>query len=101
MTTRREQFHDLRIGERVTAYDLAVQGRLASTQAQFQAKGFGENVALSQAYGALKRVVRHEANIMAFNDAFLIVGSVSWSGRCWCGAASARKQARARRRIKH
>ena len=30
VTTRREQFHDWRIGERVTAYDPAVQGRLAS-----------------------------------------------------------------------
>ena len=74
LTTRREQFHDFRIGERVTAYDLAVQGRLASTTAQFVAKGFAPNQAMQQAYGALKMTVRRDANIMAFNDAFLLVG---------------------------
>ncbi len=72
--TRREQFHDTRIGERITAYDPALQARLASSQAQFMAKGFGPDTAMGQAYGALKRVVRRDANIMAFNDAFLIVG---------------------------
>ena len=74
VVTRREQFHDSRIGERITAYDPAVQGRLASTAAQFMAKGFAPDVAMQQAYGVLKRVVRRDANIMAFNDAFLIVG---------------------------
>ncbi len=74
VVVRREQFHNFRIGERVTAYDLAVQGRIASTQAQFIAKGFSPDIAMKQAIGALNRVVQREANIMAFNDAFLIVG---------------------------
>ena len=39
--TRREQFHDLRIGEAVTAYSLGVQSRLHSIAAYFIAKGFG------------------------------------------------------------
>ena len=74
LTTRREQFHDFRIGERVTAYDLAVQGRLQSIQAQFIGKGFDATTAMNQAYGVIKRSVRREAEIMAFNDAFLLVG---------------------------
>ncbi len=74
VTTRREQFHDTRIGERITAYDLAVQGRLQSIQEQFIARGFDPTTAMNQAYGVIKRTVRREANIMAFNDAFLIVG---------------------------
>ena len=73
VVTRREQFHDTRIGERITAYDLALQGRIASTTAQFMTKGFPRNQAMQQAYRALNRVVQREANIMAFNDAFLIV----------------------------
>lgn len=74
VVTRREQFHDTRIGERITAYDLGLQARISSTQAQFMARGFGPQESLQQAYGVLKRVVRRDANIMAFNDAFLIVG---------------------------
>ena len=74
VTTRREQFHDWIIGESVTAYDLAVQGRLASTQAQFEARGFAPNTAMNQAYGVLKMSVRKSAYTMAYNDAFFIVG---------------------------
>lgn len=74
LVTRREQFHDTRIGERVTAYDLAVQGRLSTLQARFEALGFDPTTAMRQAYGAIKRTVRRDANIMAFNDAFLVVG---------------------------
>ena len=76
LTTRREQFHDWRIGERVTAYDLAVQGRLQSTQAQFVSHGFGPAQAMSQALDVMKMSVRKSAYTMAYNDAFLIVG---WS----------------------
>lgn len=74
VTTRREQFHDWRIGERITVYDPAVQGRLAATTAQFVAKGFDPSTAMKQAYGAMKLSVRKSAYTMAFNDAFLIVG---------------------------
>ncbi len=74
VVTRREQFHDERIGESVTAFSLAAQGRFQSIQAQFVARGFDPTTAMNQAYGVVKRTVRREANIMAFNDAFLIVG---------------------------
>lgn len=74
VTTRREQFHDFRIGERVSAYDPAVQGRLASTTAQFVARGFDPTTAMNQAYGVMKMSVRRSAQVMSYNDAFLIVG---------------------------
>ncbi len=85
VTTRREQFHDFRIGERVSAYDPAVMQRLASTQAQFVARGFDANTAMNQAYGVLKMSVRKSAQVMSYNDAFLVValgllvgGAVVW-----------------------
>ena len=85
ITTRREQFHDFRIGERVSAYDPAVRERLQSTQAQFVARGFDADTAMNQAYGVLKMAVRKSAQVMSYNDAFLVValgllvgGAVVW-----------------------
>jgi DHA2 family multidrug resistance protein len=74
LVTRREQFHDFRIGESVTPFGLAMQQRLAAAQASFMTKGTDAVTALQQATDAVKEIVRREANIMAFNDAFLIVG---------------------------
>jgi DHA2 family multidrug resistance protein len=74
LVTRREQFHDTRIGERITAYGLALQDRIATSQARFIVNGFDPVTAKQQAYGALQAVVQRQASIMSFNDAFLIVG---------------------------
>ncbi len=74
IVVRREQFHDFRIGERVSAYDPAVQECLASQQSAFMGRGFDAATAMNQAYGAVKRLMTREAFVMAFNDAFLIVG---------------------------
>ena len=74
VTVRREQFHDFRIGESVTAYSLAAQGRIQALQDSFIARGFDPTTAMSQAYGVIKRMIRRDANIMAFNDAFIVVG---------------------------
>jgi MFS transporter, DHA2 family, multidrug resistance protein len=74
LVTRREQFHDWRIGERVTGYDLAVQARLDVVQARFASQGADSVTALQQSYRALKGIVQREAFILAFNDAFLVVG---------------------------
>jgi DHA2 family multidrug resistance protein len=73
LITRREQFHDWRIGERITIYDPATQQRLAALQPNFISKGADPVTALNQSLGALQQLVRREANIMAFNDAFLFV----------------------------
>ncbi|HVE16679.1 MAG TPA: DHA2 family efflux MFS transporter permease subunit [Chthoniobacterales bacterium] len=73
VVTRREQFHDFRIGERVTSADLATQARIASEQQRFIGEGFDPVTALDQAYKAIKTTVQRDAFIMAFNDAFLVV----------------------------
>ena len=73
LVTRREQFHDLRIGEMVTAYSTATQARVDALQQSFIAKGFDPVAALKQAYAVIKSVVQRDAFIMAFNDAFLLI----------------------------
>ena len=74
LVTRREQFHNWRIGERVTAYDLPFQARLDTVQTRFAAAGADSATALKQGYGAINGIVQRESFIMAFNDAFLVVG---------------------------
>ena len=56
LITRREQFHDARIGERITAYDPAVQQRLAAMQQHFigQRRGLPSR-RMTPGIGALKR----------------------------------------------
>jgi DHA2 family multidrug resistance protein len=73
LITRREQFHDFRIGELVTAYSPATQARLAAVQANFVSKGSDATTALKQSYAVIKSIMSREAFIMAFNDAFLVI----------------------------
>jgi len=73
LVTRREQFHDLRIGELVTVYSPATQARLAAVQENFVNKGFDALTALKQSYAVIKSLVTREAFVMAFNDAFLVI----------------------------
>src|SRR5437868_2231989 len=73
LVTRREQFHDLRIGEAITAYSPQTQARIVAVQQSFIDKGFDPVTALKQAYSVIKAVVSRNAFVMAFNDAFLVV----------------------------
>ena len=73
LVTRREQFHDFRIGEAVTAYSPQTQARIVEVQQGFIDKGFDPVTALKQAYSVIKSVVSRNAFVMAFNDAFLVV----------------------------
>ncbi|MEP6586331.1 MAG: EmrB/QacA family drug resistance transporter, partial [Candidatus Udaeobacter sp.] len=73
LVTRREQFHDQRIGETITSYSAATQARLAALQQTFVSKGFDSVTALKQSYTAIKSLVRRDAFIMAFNDAFFVI----------------------------
>ncbi len=74
IVTRREQFHDFRIGESVTAYSLSTQARLANQQGDYIARGYDSATAMNQAYKTIKQLMTREAYVMAFNDAFLVVG---------------------------
>jgi DHA2 family multidrug resistance protein len=73
LVTRREQFHDFRIGEAITSYSPVVQARVAELQLRFISQGSDPTTALQQAYSAIKSLVRRDAFIMAFNDAFVVV----------------------------
>ena len=73
LVIRREQFHDLRIGETVTAYSPATQARIATVQQSFVSKGSDPVTALKQAYSVIKSIVSREAFVMAFNDAFFVI----------------------------
>ena len=85
LVTRREQFHDLRIGESITAYSPQTQARIASIQQSFVSKGYDPVDALKQAYGILKATTTREAFVMAFNDAFLVIaiGLLVAAGAIW------------------
>ena len=74
VTVRREQFHDSVIGDSVTPFRADVRAQLASTQRSFINQGFDPATAMTQAYSSLQTTVRTAANVMAYNDAFLIVG---------------------------
>jgi len=74
IVTQREQFHDFEIGAYINAYRPVVQERVQTLSATFANKGYDVVTATHQAYGQIKNIVRREAYIMAFDDAFLIVG---------------------------
>ena len=74
LVTRREQFHDLRIGETITTYSPVTRARVGMLQQYFLHEGFGPVTALKQAYSTIKSLVRRDAFIMAFNDAFFVIG---------------------------
>ncbi len=82
ITQRREQFHDFRIGERVTAYDPIVQERVAAIRSYFVSQGFDPARATFQALKALQLTVRQSSYVMAYNDAFLAVAVGLVIGAC-------------------
>jgi MFS transporter, DHA2 family, multidrug resistance protein len=65
--------HDFRIGENVNTFRLAVQSRVEQITSAIMAKGYDPVTATKGAYAQMKNVVRREAYVMAFNDAFLVV----------------------------
>lgn len=85
LVTRREQFHDLRIGESITAYSPQTQARIAGIQQSFVSKGYDPAQALKQALAVLKSTITREAFVMAFNDAFLVIalGLLVAAGAIW------------------
>lgn len=80
VVTRREQFHDSRLGEAITAYSHQTQMQLKNVTASFMAGGSDPTTASAQAVGSLKHLVQRDANIMAFNDAFLLIASCLVAG---------------------
>jgi MFS transporter, DHA2 family, multidrug resistance protein len=74
MITQREQFHDFRIGERVTAYSPYVQQFLSNQSAQNLRHSGDPAGALQQAYRMLQEQVQLNSFVMAYSECFLAVG---------------------------
>jgi DHA2 family multidrug resistance protein len=73
ITQRREQFHDFRIGETITASTPGVQHRLDTITSHLISHGIDPAAASQKAFDIFNNSVRKNANVMAYNDAFLCV----------------------------
>jgi DHA2 family multidrug resistance protein len=97
LVTNREHLHSARVGEAVSLYDPATQARLDQLAQNFASKGADLASAQDMAIKALDNVVRRDSFVMAYNDAFLILGialfscvAIVWlSKKVLGGAASA------------
>jgi tRNA C32,U32 (ribose-2'-O)-methylase TrmJ len=68
MITPREQFHDCRIGERVTIYSLKVQSFLNSQAARFDRQGGDPVLAMKRAFKSLQNTVQVASFVMACSE---------------------------------
>jgi MFS transporter, DHA2 family, multidrug resistance protein len=96
LLTTREHFHSARIGEAVTLYDTATQARLDTLAQNFMNRGLDAAAAQDAALKTIDNVVRRESFVMAYNDAFLILGlallacvAVVWMSKRVVGGAAA------------
>ncbi|MBV1883566.1 MAG: DHA2 family efflux MFS transporter permease subunit [Pseudomonadales bacterium] len=71
----REQFHSNHILESVSLYAPATVERLQQLEAYFSNLGADSVLAHEQALRAIDAVARRESTILAFNDAFYVIGS--------------------------
>lgn len=76
LLTFREHFHSNRLGEAISVYNPLAQQRLDALTQKFTAGGSDPYTAGRQAIAALDAVVRREANLLAFNDCFRVLGLV-------------------------
>ncbi|MDZ4832840.1 MAG: MDR family MFS transporter [Candidatus Melainabacteria bacterium] len=74
--TQREQLHSNRIGESISMAAPAVQERINAYTQMFIIKGADQTLALQEATKMLDRIVRREAYIQAYNDAFLLLSGI-------------------------
>src|SRR3984893_16296211 len=74
--TQREQFHDFRIGERITPYDPYVQQFLSNQSVQNLQHSGDPAGALQQAYRMLQASVQTNSFVMAYNECFLALGII-------------------------
>jgi len=75
--TKREQFHSNVIGQSVTIYRDEVRHRIAELTSYLLSHGVADRAAAQhEAIMAIGRTVTHEALILAFSDAFAVIGVV-------------------------
>ena len=75
--TKRAQFHSNVIGQSVTIYRDEVRQRIDALTHYFLAHGKADAVAAQhEAIVAIGKIVKHQALILAFSDAFAMIGAV-------------------------
>lgn len=72
--TQREHFHSSRIGESISLAAPQVQDRINQLTQMFLTRGANAATAYEQALKLIDNIVRKESFVMAFNEAFLIMG---------------------------
>lgn len=70
----REKFHSNRLGEAISMYNPLTQQRIDQLAQLFINKGGDPVMAQNQAIASLDRIIRREANVMAYNDCFYFMG---------------------------
>ena len=75
LLTKREQFHSTVVTARVSLFNEATQERIAQLQQRFLATGISDPAtAWHEAVVAIGRSVKAQATLMAFGDAFYLMG---------------------------
>jgi len=75
LLTKREQFHSTVVTARVSLFGEATQDRIAQLQQYFLSTGISDpDTAWHEAVVAIGRAVKAQATIMAFSDAFYLMG---------------------------
>lgn len=74
LLTNREKFHSARVGESVSLLNPATQERLDALTQNFMARGLDLSAAQDSAIKLLDNIVRRDSYVMAYNDAFLVLG---------------------------
>lgn len=76
MVSRRAQFHQNILVSHLTSYDYPYRSAVQSASHTLIAHGTPPSLAIDQALGVLYRMVQRQANMLAFIDAFWLVGVV-------------------------
>ncbi len=73
LVAQREQFHQERLGSRLTANTPAVQQMLAALKARFMAQGVDAYTATRQAMAMLYGTLRQQAALLSYRDEFYLL----------------------------
>jgi DHA2 family multidrug resistance protein len=77
VVTQREHFHSNVLSSAVSAFDTATRARIDQLVGRFMSRGITDPAyAYHEAVVAIGRVVRRQATIMAYGDAFFVIGAV-------------------------
>jgi MFS transporter, DHA2 family, multidrug resistance protein len=76
----RERFHSSRLVEAISLSNPITRDRLDQLTQFFIGKASDPVTAQNQAYAVLDRLVRREANVMAYNDCFFFMGCALFAG---------------------